>query len=89
MTKLCSRCSRPAEFSVVSVLSTVGISGRLQKCSAAVLFCADCLQQLLTREHWATDTLREAVNSAYTALNQQLANRVKRNSDDQNAAVVT
>ncbi len=73
--KACSCCSRPAEYSLVSVLSTVGISQRLQKCSAAVLFCADCLQKRLDGQHWTTDKLRQAVNTAYTALNERLANR--------------
>lgn len=74
MIKVCS-CSRPAEYSLVAVVSTVGISKRLQKCSPAVLFCANCLQQLLKRDSRSTDKLLEAVNSAYTALTQRLTER--------------
>jgi hypothetical protein len=76
MMKVCSCCPRPAEYSYVSILSSVGISKRLQKCSPAVLFCANCLQKRLKREHWGTDKLREAVNSAYTALNKGLQERL-------------
>jgi hypothetical protein len=75
MIKKCSCCPQPADFSVVSIVSSVGVSKRLQKCSPAVLFCASCLQKRLKREHRGSDKLREAVNSAYTALNQGLRAR--------------
>jgi len=68
MQKLCSCCSKPAQHSLVFVLSTVGISPRFQKCSSAVLFCDSCFKKLLDSEHWGTNDLRKAVNSAYTAL---------------------
>src|SRR5215467_6302370 len=42
MQKICRKCSGPAQFSVISVISTVGVSGRLQQSSPAVLFCNDC-----------------------------------------------
>jgi len=50
MQKLCSNCSEPAQFSVVAIISSVGVSGRLQKSSPAVLLCDDCLRcaKLLT-----------------------------------------
>lgn len=78
MLKLCSYCSRPAQLSVVFVLSSLGISPRLQKCSPAVLFCTDCFERL--REQKSSDrlhssALRKAVNNAYTALNQHLCER--------------
>ena len=75
MMKICSSCSRPAEFSIVSIVSSVGMSKRLQKCSPAVLFCSRCLAKLLTHEHCSTDELRERVNSAYTALKELLRER--------------
>lgn len=42
--KPCSRCSAPAEFSLLLVLSTVGITPRAQKCSHSLLLCKSCLQ---------------------------------------------
>jgi hypothetical protein len=69
MLKLCSCCSRPAQYSLGCVLSSVGISQRVQKRSRVVLFCDDCLRELCDSEHWGTEELRNAVNSAYTTLN--------------------
>jgi len=73
MQKSCSNCSAPAEFSVVAVVSTVGISGRLQKTSPVVLFCHACLQELADR--LCSPRLSDAVNTAYTALAAQLRGR--------------
>lgn len=73
MQKLCSVCSEPAQFSLVTIVSSVGVSGRLQKSSPAVLLCDDCLHDL--SEHLHSDVLRKAVNSAYTALNERLRER--------------
>jgi hypothetical protein len=50
------------------VLSSVGISPRVQKSSAAVSFCSDCLQELCETECLCSAELRNAVNSALTAL---------------------
>jgi hypothetical protein len=69
MQKLCSCCSQPAQYSWNCLLSSVGISARIQQCSRAVLFCNDCLRVLCECEFWGTDELREAVNNVYTALN--------------------
>jgi hypothetical protein len=68
MQKSCSYCSKPAQYSLGVVLSTVGTSPRLQKCSPVVLFCSDCLNELSETECLCTTGLRKAVNSAYTAL---------------------
>jgi hypothetical protein len=46
MAKLCSGCSRPAEYSLAVVLSTLGISKRMQRCSPVVLFCKGCIHAL-------------------------------------------
>jgi hypothetical protein len=73
MQKSCSNCSEPARFSVVAVISTVGVSGRLQKSSPAVLFCDACLRELGDR--LCSDPLSSAVNSAYTAVEGQLRGR--------------
>lgn len=71
MLKSCSNCSEPAQYSLVFVLSSVGVSPRSQKCSPAVLFCSDCLQELCEPERLPTNDLRKAVNSAYTAIKQR------------------
>jgi hypothetical protein len=73
MQKLCSNCSGAAQFSVLGVVSTVGISGRLQQSSAAVLFCNDCLRELCVR--LGSDALSDAVNNAYTTLHERLRDR--------------
>jgi hypothetical protein len=44
--KKCSNCSRPALFSLVAIISTLGITKRLQQSSPAVLFCDACLHEL-------------------------------------------
>jgi len=75
MQKLCSNCSQPAHFSVVAIISTVGVSKRVQKSSPAVLFCTDCLQELT--ERLCSDALCKAVNSAYTELKVVLSDRPK------------
>jgi hypothetical protein len=75
MHKLCSNCSQMAAYSFMSVVSTIGFSPRLQKCTLVVLFCDDCLRELC--ECLCTEDLRKAVNNAYTALNQRLASRSK------------
>ena len=71
--KLCSRCSRPAQWSFLCMISSVGASPRLQKSTHVVLFCDACFEQLCENEHWGTDELREAVNRALTAINQRTA----------------
>jgi hypothetical protein len=68
--KSCSNCSESAHYSLVFVLSSVGASPRVQKCSPAVALCKWCLQELGETECLPSDELRKAVNSAYTAINQ-------------------
>ena len=67
MQKSCSNCQQAVEYSLVIILSSVGVSPRVQKSSRAVSFCADCLQEL--SERLCSDDLRKAVNNAYTELN--------------------
>ena len=73
MTKVCSKCSQSAHFSIAIVLSTVGISKRLQQCSPVVLFCKDCLRARYEQD--SSDALSQAVNSVYTRLNQRVCER--------------
>jgi hypothetical protein len=69
MQKSCSNCQQPVKYSVVVLLSSVGVSPRLQQSSVAISFCNDCLQELY--ERLCSDVLRKAVNSALTQLNQR------------------
>lgn len=75
MVKVCSCCGRAAEFSLVMVISSVGISKRVQQCSGVVLFCDPCLQNRLAGGHWGSDKMRECVNNAYTQINRRLNER--------------
>jgi hypothetical protein len=75
--KLCCNCSRPAQFSIVSLISTVGLRKRLQKSSRAVLFCESCLQKSCDRLH--SIALRKCVNEALTELNSHLRERMTAN----------
>jgi hypothetical protein len=79
MQKVCSNCSKLAEYSLMFVLSSVGNTPRLQKCSRVVLFCNDCLEELC--DSLCTADLRKAVNSAYTALHQRSRKRSIREDD--------
>jgi len=79
MQKLCSNCSQPAQFSLVAIISTVGVSSRLQKSSPAVLFCNSCLQKSCDRLR--SSAMRKAVNSAYTTLNSRLKERARTEND--------
>jgi hypothetical protein len=69
MQKSCSNCEQPVEYSLVVLLSSVGVSPRLQQSSIAVSFCNNCLQELC--ERLCSDVLRKAVNNALTKLNQR------------------
>jgi hypothetical protein len=44
--KRCLDCGLPAGFSVCSVISTLGIPERRQKCTASLPFCSSCLQRV-------------------------------------------
>ena len=80
MQKLCSNCSGPAQFSVIAVISTIGVSGRLQQSSTAVLFCNDCLRELCGR--LGSDAFSNAVNNAYTTLDARLRERSRTSNVD-------
>jgi hypothetical protein len=72
--KNCSNCGRPAVFSLNAIISTLGISQRLQESSAAVPFCDACLHELCGR--LCSDTLSDRVNNAYTSINRRLRERI-------------
>ena len=73
MQKSCSQCLKEAQYSVVAIISSVGVSARLQKSSSVVLFCDDCMHMLCERLY--STHLCKAVNSAYTTLNQRFLER--------------
>ena len=77
MDKSCSNCKEKAQYSIVVMISSVGVSPRVQQSSPAVLFCEGCFRELSDR--LCSDKLREAVNNALTELNQ----RVRDNSSSQ------
>lgn len=72
--KKCSNCGRPAVFSLVAIISTLGITKRLQQSSSAVLFCEPCLHELC--ERLCSDALSDCVNNAYTTINRWLRERI-------------
>lgn len=71
--KKCSNCGRPAVFSLVAIISTLGITKRLQQSSPAALFCDACLHELC--DCLCSDALSDGVNNAYTSLNLRLRER--------------
>jgi len=73
MQKTCSTCSEGVQYSIVVMISTVGVSPRVQQSSPAVLFCDHCFREL--SERLCSDKLRIAVNSALTELNERLRER--------------
>ena len=75
MEKSCSNCAAAAQYSAVVIISTVGVKERVQKSSAAVLFCDACLREF--NDLLCSGDLQKAVNSAYTALNHGLRERSK------------
>ena len=70
MLKLCSNCSETAQYSIVVMTSSVGVSPRVQQSSLAVLFCERCFSEM--QERLCSEQLRNAVNNALTALNERL-----------------
>lgn len=67
--KPCSRCSRPADFSLALLLSTFRVRPRVQKCSQTIAFCNSCVNDVLSS--LATSPLvglRQRLINAYTAI---------------------
>ena len=97
MTKSCSCCSQPAEYSLALIVSTVGVSPRTQRCSPVVLFCKSCIHALANEEcWWASTDLFNALQHAYTGIKQDSSDRlnpfagnsVTRTEEDHNPDVV-
>ena len=66
MQEACSNCAEIVQYSVVVMISSVGVSPRVQKSWPAVLFCNECLQELC--DCLCSSALCDAVNNAYTML---------------------
>jgi hypothetical protein len=73
MQKSCSRCSKAAQYSINVIVSTLGISRRLQQSSPALLLCDACIQKENDRVH--ASALRKLVNNAYTTLKERFQER--------------
>ena len=67
--KSCSLCSRPADFSLAFLVSTIGVRPRGQKCTQTVPLCISCIQ---AAAHLLASTplqgIQEPLRVAYTAL---------------------
>ena len=70
MQKLCSNCSETAQYSIVVMISSVGVSPRVQQSSLAVPFCERCFSEV--SERLCSEQLQRAVNNALTELNERL-----------------
>ncbi len=85
MQKQCKQCAGNAELSLLLMLSTVGISKRVQAGPPVILLCTDCLtaclHELRKSKLLSTNALLEAVNSALTAVQIALQERMKSESD--------
>jgi hypothetical protein len=66
--KLCSRCPRPADFSLAFLVSTIGVRPRGQKCTQTVPFCKSCLRDAAPFLATPFRDLQEPLRDAYTAL---------------------
>jgi hypothetical protein len=65
----CNRCGCKSEYSICSVISTLGKSPRRQKSTMSVPFCEDCLGHLVEeRANRLPPAYRSALGSAYSAL---------------------
>jgi len=68
-TRACSRCSRPADFSLALLLSTIRVRPRVQKCSRTIALCHSCLKDIVASlASSPLSDLRQPLISAYTAI---------------------
>lgn len=74
--KHCIQCHGQAEYSVCSIISTVGRTSRQQRCTSSVAFCGTCLQKLCTSGGAESlSPLAEALRTALEALTMQSVKR--------------
>jgi hypothetical protein len=69
--KPCVHCERSAAFSVCTVISTLGIPGRRQTCTASLPFCSSCLQRVCgDGEGSLALPIREALQNGFARVNR-------------------
>jgi hypothetical protein len=74
--RACVRCKAQATFSLSFLLSTLGRTPRLQKCTTSAAFCLGCLQAICASLARAgLPSLTEPLSEAYTAFACNLAER--------------
>jgi hypothetical protein len=67
--KSCSRCHRPADFSLAFLVSTIGVRPRGQKCTQTVPLCKSCLSSAFPfLAPTPLQGLEQPLRDAYTAL---------------------
>lgn len=67
--KPCSRCWRPADFSIALLLSTVRVRPQVQKCSQTIALCNSCMRDVLASLGTSRlADLQQPFISAYTAV---------------------
>jgi hypothetical protein len=67
--KSCSRCERPADFSLAFLVSTIGVRPRGQKCTQTLPLCKSCLSTAIPfLASTPLQDLQEPLRDAYTAL---------------------
>jgi hypothetical protein len=75
-SKSCDFCHRLADCSLVLVISTLGVSPRIQQCSESISLCKRCIQQLCDSDvAQSTSKLREVLKNAYTAIKRAFSER--------------
>lgn len=69
--KSCSRCTRPADYSVAFLVSTIGVRPRGQKCTQTVPLCKSCIREAApVLASTPLQDLQEPLREAYTALSR-------------------
>jgi len=67
--KSCSRCPRPADFSLAFLVSTIGVRPRGQKCTQTVPLCKACVRDAASLlASTPLQDLQEPLSEAYTTL---------------------
>lgn len=75
-SKPCDICERLADCSLVLVISTLGVSPRIQQCSESISICKRCIQQLCDSDAaQSASKLRGVLRNAYTAIKHAFSER--------------
>jgi hypothetical protein len=69
---ICNGCKSESQYSVCSVVSTLGRSPRRQRSTRSVPFCESCFEKLVRGESdQPPREYRTALNAAYIAVSSQ------------------